>query len=55
MKCPYCGANVTSEPLKSWIYGVYVVSRYSCDNCNEKFNEYISEKGISFTVPRGES
>ena len=54
MNCPFCGAKVTNEPLKSWIYGVYIASRYLCDNCGEKFNEYTSEGRKSFTVPKGE-
>jgi transposase-like protein len=52
MKCPVCGIENASKPLKSWMYGPYVVSRYLCDHCGEKFNEYVSDVRKSFTLPK---
>ncbi|MGB9693811.1 MAG: hypothetical protein ACPLYF_03110 [Fervidobacterium sp.] len=42
VRCPVCGREFTSKPLKSWKFRFYDVSRYECPHCNIKFNVYDS-------------
>ena len=52
VRCPMCGAEFESEPLKTWRFGIYEVRRYKCPSCGGKFNLYWSEKTV-FTIPKG--
>lgn len=54
MKCPICKSEVKSLPLKEWMYAKYVVTRYECENCYNKFNVYTENNEIKFTVPKPE-
>lgn len=53
MKCPTCTGEVTSSQLNSWIYAGYEVRRYECPHCHNRFNSYLNEGKVKFTVPKG--
>jgi transposase-like protein len=44
MKCPACGREISSKPIKTWKFRFYDVSRYECQHCKTKFNIYDSPK-----------
>jgi transposase-like protein len=51
VKCPVCGQEFKTEPLKTWKFRFYRVSRFECKNCKTKFNFYVSSKS-KFTIPK---
>jgi|ACXJ01.1.fsa_nt_gi transposase-like protein len=51
MKCPICGKENNSPPIKEWTFNVFQVSRYKCSECGEYFNTYVGEKN-SYTIPK---
>lgn len=42
VRCPACGREFSGEPLKTWKFRFYDVSRYECQHCKTKFNIYDS-------------
>ena len=52
MKCPLCKKDIIIEPIKTWNYAGYDVSRYICPNCSERFNSYSADGILKFTVPK---
>ena len=52
MKCPICEKENNSTPINNWNFTIYEVSRYKCLECGEKFNAYMSNGKIVFTVPK---
>jgi transposase-like protein len=53
VKCPKCGSEFSSKPLKSWKFRFYDVKRYECQHCKTKFNVYEGPKS-RFTIPKAE-
>ena len=51
VKCPVCGQEFKSKPLKTWRFRFYKVSRFKCDKCEAKFNIYEGPKS-KFTIPK---
>ena len=51
VRCPSCGYEFTSKPLRAWSFSRYKVKRYKCKKCAQKFNLYESSKG-KFTIPK---
>ena len=51
MKCPICGKENSSPPIKEWTFNVFQVSRYKCSECGDHFNTYVGEKN-TYTIPR---
>ena len=43
-KCPVCGRELSSKPIKAWKFRFYDVRRYQCEHCKAKFNIYESPK-----------
>jgi len=48
VKCPNCSKEL-ARPQKTWAYGQFKVSAYSCD-CGTKFREYTRHGKHSFTL-----
>jgi uncharacterized protein YlaI len=44
VKCPKCGSEISSKPLKAWKFRFYDVRRYECPHCKARFNVYDSPK-----------
>ena len=69
-QCPFCDKKQLEKPLKSWQYGKMIkkrikggkiewgatinVERYAC-KCGKFFNQCISTKGKSWTIPKRET
>jgi hypothetical protein len=51
VKCPACGRELSSKPLKSWKFRFYDVKRCECQHCKTKFNAYNSPES-TFTIPK---
>ncbi len=51
MKCPHCGKENTNQPIKSWFFNGFNVSRFVCSECGLKFNFYQGERK-NFTIPK---
>ncbi len=51
VKCPACGREQSSKPLKAWKFRFYDVKRYECQHCKARFNVYESPKS-RFTIPK---
>jgi len=51
VKCPACGQEFKSQPLKTWKFRFYKVSRFECEKCGVKFNVYEGPNS-KFTIPK---
>jgi len=51
VKCPVCGYEFASKPLKTWKFRFYNVRRFECGKCKVKFDIYESPNS-KFTIPK---
>jgi transcriptional regulator NrdR family protein len=49
--CPYCLNEVEPVFIKKWQFHIFVVTRYECPKCHEKFNAYERDGKLDFTLP----
>lgn len=50
-KCPICGKEREVKVLREWEFRNYEVTRFECLHCKTKFNYYLIDGNLKYSIP----
>jgi len=52
IKCPSCGKDFESAPMKKWKFRFYEVEHFKCPNCGKGIMVYSAPGKRTWTIPK---